>query len=513
MSEAPVEPEKNKLLDHRKLDSAFASGLAWTASAKWATQILTWASVIAVARLLTPTDFGIGEMAGAFTVITNVMAEFGVGTAVLHMPELSRKTLSQLHMFSCLLCSGAFLLATLASPLAASFFRSEHLSMFVANNTQLLMTGLQAVPLGLLSRDMDYRRLSLVEATSVVVQAAVTVFTAWLGWGYWALFAGTASGKLTGTVMVCSWKHVGFAWPHWRDIRAPARLGYQTAIGRTAWALYSQADGIVVGRILGASALGNYRIAMNLAGAPAEKVSTLLMRTATPLFANVKDDHSLVRRYYLILAEILSMVVTPMMVGLAIVAPLAIPILFEPKWSGAVGPVKWLALFMIVRTMGTLTEQVLISQKMTRFTMRLSIFNLVIMPIAFVIGAQRLGTTGIAAAWVVLSPLTIIPLLIVLFRTIHLPYRSYIVALLPTMAGSAAMCLAVLAFRQWLLPPSWPAKVALVAQVGLGSAVYVAVLLVAFRERVLRYVRFLTEFRNGKKDSGPGLAPLNVKPD
>jgi O-antigen/teichoic acid export membrane protein len=203
-------------------------------------------SIFIVARLLSPTDFGIGEMAGAFTVITNVMAEFGVGTAVLHMPELTRKTLAQLHLFSCLLCAVIFLLATLASPLVAIFFRSEHLPMFMANNTQLLLTGFMAVPMGLLSRDMDYRRLSLLEATGVIVQSVVTVFTAWLGWGYWALFAGNIAGKITGTIMVCSWKHVGFEWPRWKDIQAPARLGYQTAIGRTAWSLYSQADGIVV---------------------------------------------------------------------------------------------------------------------------------------------------------------------------------------------------------------------------------------------------------------------------
>ena len=138
------------------------------------------------------------------------------------------------------------------------------------------------------------------------------------------------------------------------------------------------------------------------------------MRTATPLFANVKDDHSLVRRYYLILAEILTLIVMPLMAGLAIVTPLAVPVVFGARWIAAIAPVRWLALFMIVRTMGTLTEQVLISQKMTRFTMRMSIFNFIVMPIAFVAGAHWQGMGGVAAAWLVLSPFTIVPLLIIL---------------------------------------------------------------------------------------------------
>jgi len=494
----------------RDLDARFAGGLAWTAGAKWATQILTWTSLLAVARLLSPSDYGVGEMAGTLTTVSAVLAEFGVGTAVLHMPELTRKTLAQLHLFSCLVCAGVFALATLASPLVASFFRSDHLMFFIVNNALLLLTGFQAVPMGLLARDMDYRKLSLVEAAAVLVQSVVTVVTAWLGWGYWALLAGNAAAKITGTVLVCSWKHVGFAWPRWHDIRAPAELGRQTAVGRAAWALYTQADGIVVGRILGASVLGTYRIAMNLASAPAEKVSTLLMRTATPLFANVKDDHSLVRRYYLILAEILTLIVTPLMAGLAIVTPLAVPVVFGAKWAAAIAPVKWLALFMIVRTMGILTEQVLISQKMTRFTMRMSIFNFIVMPLALVAGAYLQGMAGVAAAWLVLAPLTIFPLIIILLRAIHLPYRDYFAALIPSFVASAAMCVAVLAIRQWLLPAMWPAKILLAVQVATGGVVYGAVLMGFFRERVLRYVRFLQDMRK-KKSPAPSLTPLQVE--
>src|SRR5277367_6759465 len=102
--------------DKRRLDKMLAGGLAWTAGAKWATQFITWASLLVVARLLSPSDYGLGEMAGFLLVLSNVMAEFGVGTAVLYLPELTRKTLAQLHLFSCILCTGVFLIASCAAP-------------------------------------------------------------------------------------------------------------------------------------------------------------------------------------------------------------------------------------------------------------------------------------------------------------------------------------------------------------------------------------------------------------
>lgn len=499
-------PDKRE--NQRDLDAKFAGGLAWTAGAKWATQILSWASVLAVARLLSPADFGIGEIAGMFFGLTNVLAEFGIGTAVLHMPELERKTLGQLHLFSLLLCSGIFGLSVLAAPGLAWFFRSDHVAFFIVSNIGFLLTGIQAVPLGLLQRDMDYRRLALMEAMQALITAAITVTTAWIGWGYWALIAGPGTGKLLAAALLCYWKQVPFEWPRWADIRTPVEMGRRVAVGRVAAAAYTYADGIVIGRTMGEAVLGTYRMAMNLASAPAEKVSSLIMRTATPLFANVMDDLPLVRRYYLIIVELLSLAVMPLMLGLAIVAPQAVLLILGPKWTAVARPLQWLSLFMIVRVLGVLAEQVLVSQRLTRFTMRMSILSLVIMPVTFFLAAHWNGPNGVASAWIAMSPLTIVPLLVILLRSIKLPLRKYAAALFPSLAGSAVMCLSVLALRQWVLPVAWSPRITLAVQVAAGGAAYVAILLAFFREKGLRYVRFLQDMRKGK--NAPAFTPLRV---
>jgi PST family polysaccharide transporter len=456
--------------EQRKLDARFAGGLAWTAGAKSATQVITWASTLAVARILFPADVGISAIAGIYTTITNVLAEFGVGTAVLHMPELTRKALGQLHLFSFLLCSSIFCVSILAAPLMAVFFRSDHVLFFAVNNIAFLFTGIQAVPLGLLQRDMDYRRLSLVEATSALTQAVVTVAAALLGWRYWSFTAGGGAGLLVATAMVSYWKPVPFAWPHWADIRKPVEMGRHVAISRVTASACGMADSIVVGRILGESALGSYRMAMNLASAPAEKVSMLVMRTASPLFANV-----------------------------VIVAPQAVPVLLGPRWTDATILLQWLGLFMIVRVLGVLAEQVLVSQRMTRLTMRLSLVNFAVMILAFYTAARWKGAPGVAASWILLSPLTILPLLVILFRKIELPVRDYAGALLPAVAGSAVMCLALLGMNRWLSGESWPVQVRLGVQIVTGGAVYAGFILCFFRSRVSRYRNFLANLKKGKE--------------
>ena len=487
-----------------KLDRIFAGGLAWSAAAKSVTQLLSWASVLIAARLLSPADFGLTGMAGAFVGITNVLAEFGIGSAVLQMQELERDVLAQIHAFACLLCTGIFLAGEAVSPAIAAFFKSEHLlPVLLVNNITFVITGFQQVPMALLQRDMDYRRLSLSDAAMAGVQAVVTIAGALAGFRYWALVAGVVAARITGAALNFYWQPIHFRTPHWNQIRIPVRMGGQIAISRLAWSTYTQSDGIVVGRMLGGSLLGIYQMALTLASAPAEKISTLIMRAAGPLFAKIQNDQALVRRYFLIIAETIALLVLPLMLGLAVVAPDAIEVLLGSKWAAAAAPLVWLSLFVAVRSMGTLSDQVLVSLRQTRFTMSMSLLNLAVMPVAFWL-ASRWGLNAVSAAWLILSPVTIFPLILKLARSARIGFRDIFAALMPALVGTCAMLIAVAGVRVF---QAGNAYTRLVTQLCVGAAAYSLVLMVPFRAKVLRYIRFLRSLRQPAPADGLVLEP------
>lgn len=489
---------------HRRLDHAFIGGLAWTAGAKWLTQFLTWASVFISARLLSPADFGLAEMAGYFAGITNILAEFGIGTAVLQMHELDRRVVAQLNTVSVMVCTLAFIVAASASPLIALFFHSNKLvPLIIVNSTALFVTGFQAIPVGLLQKDMNYRLLSFGEAALVLTQAFVTVLFAWLGFGYWALICGAVAGKTISALLTIYWRPHPFAIPRWKEISPALHLAWHVTVGRLAWVLYSQSDGIIVGRVMGDSVLGMYRLAINLASAPAEKIAFLIMRVVGPLFAKVQSDLPTVRRYFLIVTETLSMSIFPLTFGLAAVAPEFVTVVLGPQWAGAVQPVRWLAVFMGMRTMNSLIGQVLTSLRHTKFTMWMSLLSFVVMPVAFWT-VSGWGAAAVAATWVILSPVTIGPSAEKLLRSIRLRHRDYVNSLLPSIAGSAVMLAAVMAIRVWLPLHGWPVLARLALQVGAGGAVYGLLMITVFRDRVFRYVKFVQGLR--KERAVPAVA-------
>jgi PST family polysaccharide transporter len=490
---------------NRSMDTAFVGGLAWTAGAKFMTQFFSWVAVLVAARLLTPADFGLMEMAGFFFGLTNVLAEFGISTAVLQMHELDRGTLAQLNTASVALCAFAYGCIVLAAPLAATFFRTDRLELLIiVNSGALVITGFQAVPVGLLQKDMDYRRLSVADAVQALLQAVVTIVCAIAGFKYWSLVAGAGAGKLTAAIMTFCWKPSRFAIPRWKQIEAPMRLGWHVAISRVAWAAYNQSDSIIIGRTLGDAVLGAYRLALNLASAPAEKIGTLIMRVTGPLFAKVQQDNEAVRRYFKIFSESLTLTIFPLMVGLTVVAPEAVKVILGPKWDAAILPLRWLAIFIGARTLNGLAQQSLTSLRYTRFNMWTSLASFIVMPIGFYF-ASRWGAGAVAATWVILSPVTVLPPVVKLLKVVGLSYREYWGVLMPALTGSFVMLAALLTLRFWFRESDTRPVIGLVVQVTAGSIVYAAFLLTFYRERVVRYTRFLLDLRKGS----PVLATSN----
>jgi O-antigen/teichoic acid export membrane protein len=245
---------------------------------------------------------------------------------------------------------------------------------------------------------------------------------------------------------------------------------------------------------------------MNVAAAPTDKIGLLVMRVTGPLFARVQNDPVLVRRYFRIGTEALSLAVFPLMFGLAAVAPEAVQVVLGPKWAGAVGPIRWLAVFMGLRTLSTLMTQVLTSLRYTRFNMLISLLSFVVMPVAFVV-ASRWGTTAVAASWIVLAPVTVLPLLVKLLRAIHVRYRDYLAMLAPALVASAVMVAAVLALRMSMNGSQTRTALKLALQVVSGGAAYGGVLLVFYRDRISRYFHFAMALRRGNAELAESELP------
>jgi O-antigen/teichoic acid export membrane protein len=478
----------------KRLDRALLGGIAWTAAMKWIGQVLTWGITLIVARLLQPSDYGLIGMAVIYVGLVQLLSEFGLGTAIITMRDLTDDQVSQLNTLSLLLGVLCFAASVAVAIPIARFFRAPKLAMvIVVMSIAFLVSAFSTIPYSLLQKEMRFKLLAVMDASQSISQAICTLALAFLGFGYWALVIGNLSLSFATAGLTLARRRQRFAWPRAAALRGPLLFSWHIIVGRLSWYVYDNSDFLVAGRVLGQAPLGAYSLAWTLAHAPLEKLTGLVNRVTPSVFSAVQNDHAALRRYLRTITGAMALIVFPATVGMALVANEFVRMALGAKWVGVVLPLELLAFHALLKSNVILTYPVLTAIRSTRFTMWQSLANLVILPVSFYIGS-RWGTGGIAGVWVLVFPLLQISVYWHLFRGIEMTTKEYFGALWPAASGCVLMAVAVGALKHFL-NPTWPDYARFAVEVLAGISVYALALIAMHRERLVALARLVRNFR------------------
>lgn len=478
------------------LDRTLMHGVSWTGGIKGVTLLLSWASTIIVARILSPEDFGLVAMATIYLGLTTLVTDFGLGAAIIALRDLTEEHIAQLHSVALLVGVGAFLVSCLvAIPLSRFFGAPALAAVVVVMSTTLVWDSLRSVPTALLARALRFKALALLEALKVVVAVGVTLTLAVFGARHWALVLGNVAAALAVMVVLIIRQRQRFARPHFRTLESTLTFTSKLLMGQVAWYGYSNADFLMAGRILGKVALGEYTLAWTLTSTPGEKIMSIFGRVMPTMFAAVQRDAAALRRYFLLFTEALAILIVPASVGLALVAPDFVLLVFGPKWSGIIIPLQVLCCYASIHILGTLLTPILQVKGQAGFPMRMGFYALAILPIAFYFAGARWGTVGIAAVWLVVYPVILVPIYARTFRTLGIGVGDYLTCIGPTVFGAAVMTAVVLAM-QTLAPSAWSVAARFSLQVASGAAAFAAAGLFLHRRRLAVLSDFLRTIRS-----------------
>ena len=492
---APLERQSE---DHRgrDLDRSLLRGLAWTGAARWATQLLSWASTVVVARLLTPTDYGLVGMALVYLSFMQLVNEFGLGAAIVTLRDLTEDQIARLGGLALLLsCGFVAVSAVLAGPVATFFGEATVRWLIIAYSLSFVTSAFQTLPRSLLQRDLDFRRLAWVDGAEALVQTAGTLTLALVGLRYWALVLGLLIARITGATLLNAWRPHRLAWPRRVDIVGESvTFGWHLVLARVAWYVYSNADFAVVGRVLGKAALGAYTLGWTISSIPVDRVTSLVGSVTPAVLSAVQHDRLALQRYLQSLTEGLALVTFPAAVGIALIADEFVVVVLGEHWRPAIVPLQLLALSAALRSVSPLLPPVIVATGHTRRNLQFNVLAAVILPFLFYLGTYW-GTAGVAAAWVVGHPVVVMS--VYLAYALHvtgLRLSGYLRSLSPAAGATFLMAAVVLSVRFASLS-TWPMNVRLGTQVLSGVAAYVAIVYFAHGARLRALWSLVREMR------------------
>ena len=457
------------------------SGLRWQILAKLGSQIISWSVTIFVMRLLLPADYGLMAMAMVLVGFTSLVAEMGLGAALVRSTQIDLAQQRSVFGLSLMVNSALFLFLACAAPLAVAVFHEPRLlALTLIMGLQLPIGALSVVPDSMAKRDMQFKALGVIELLVQVSTAATTLAGALLGLGVWALVAGQFAQTLVKCTLL-TW-HFGTVAPSFK-LQGQARLvafGGSLTANRVVWYLWSQADLFIAGRLLGPQLLGIYSVAANLANMPMQKVMAISNQVAFSAFAKLQGDRTAMSSALLRALRVVLALSVGLLWSLAGVAPELVPLLLGGKWSAAVLPLQILSAIVPLRIMTSTLSTALIAAGHVNDDLKNTVMAAILLIPGFYAGAHFGGMTGLALAWLICYPIFSVILIRQAAARFGLTMTSILHQLLNPAISGAAM-LAAIAIVRAVLTGQPPPMILLC--VGLaGAASYILTLWLCDRQ-------------------------------
>jgi PST family polysaccharide transporter len=235
-------------------------------AAQVANFVLRIGSLMVLARMLNPRDFGLVGMVTAFTGVLNLFRDFGLSTATVQRAEVSEDQISTLFWIN--LAVGALLaiLAVALAPAVAAFYHEPRLLWITAVlATSFLFNAAGVQHSAIVQRQMRFTALAVINTVSLIVSTAVAIAMAEWGYGYWALVAMTIAGPLVSTAglwMAVKWMP---GMPRRRaGLRSMMRFGGTITLNGAVMYVAYNLEKVLLGRFWGAEAIGIYGRAYQL---------------------------------------------------------------------------------------------------------------------------------------------------------------------------------------------------------------------------------------------------------
>ncbi len=357
-------------------------------------------SLMVLARLLEPAEFGLVAMVGAVTGVFNLLRDAGLSMATVQRPTISDEQLSTLFWINTLV--GVLLAiasAAIAPGLVAFYGEPRLLWVTVAFGLGFLFNAVGVQHSALLQRHMRFGTIAVAESIALLASTAVGITMAATGFGYWALVA----MALVQPAVLSAAVWIAAAWvpgPPRRGNGVLSMITYGGTITLNTLVVYVayNMDKVLLGRVWGATPLGLYGRAYQLVNIPTENLNSAIGGVAFSALSRLQDDPPRLRSYFLKGYEITLALTLPVTVACMVFADDIVLVTLGPKWAEAALLLRLLSPTILVFSILNPLSWLMLSSNLVKRSLKIAFVIAPLVTASYALGLRH-GPTGVALAF------------------------------------------------------------------------------------------------------------------
>lgn len=456
-----------------------AKGAAWVILCRALTRGISIVSIVILARLLTPEDFGIMALAMAMIAVMELAGNFSFDVTLIQKQDATDEHYNTVWTLGLIFQSTiALLLIASAFPLAAMFEEPQLAYALIALSSVPLLGGLQNIRVVDFRKHMHFHKDFAYLITRRLVGFAVTIPLAFYLKSYWALVIGTIAGHFSGAILsyVLLPYLPRFSFRHGKEL-----------FSFSGWLFFNnilmffryQASDIIVGKVAGTASLGIFEVSNQVGDLATNELVAPINRAVLPGLSKVNDNPEELAANFLRIVGVITLIAVPAGVGIAAVAEPLVHVGLGEKWLAAIPVITILGIASAVGCLETYVSTACLAVGRPDIVTKLYAVYVTVLLTLTTILTQQFGVVGAAYGWLTAALLNLPLFYTVMLRAIKVPVRVFITRVWRPAVACVAMFLAV----RWgldnyaVLTDSVRAIPTLLLAVAGGFAVYVTAIL------------------------------------
>ncbi|MEP1216117.1 MAG: lipopolysaccharide biosynthesis protein [Marinobacter sp.] len=419
--------------------------LSWTAGGKVVSQVISMGFGIALARMLTPDDFGLIAMMMVFTGFAGLLMDVGLGSALVQKKDVQEIHYNTVFWTNLGLGVGLWALVSSLSPFIAEFYGREELTdLGLVLSLQFILGALGLVPRQRLVKDLSFQVTAVADLLGMIVGGTIAVFMVSQGYGYWGLAWQPVILRFVATCYVwgaARWvPAMAFSGEALKELFGFSFYVFATRVIRFAT---MKADKLLAGKYIGGDAAGLLDKAHSMMLFPLQNVSHTVGSVMFPALSLIQSDRQRIRKVYMRSTQAIALLTFPMMAGIFAVSENFVFGVLGEQWAELVPLLQILCLAGVARSIVTVTGAIYLSLGRAKLQFKV---NLLTRPIALagVIAGLPWGVEGIVIGMTTATWINSLITLSIAGRLINLSLLELMLSFFRTLAAAVLMAIGII---------------------------------------------------------------------
>lgn len=417
----------------------------WNYASFGSGKILVFVTTSILARLLTPSDFGLMGFAILAVSYFAAFKDLGLGAALIQRRDDIDEAADTVFTSNLILSIVLTIVAYLSAPWFASYFRQPQISLILRIlSFSFIVNALSSVHLVRIQRDLDFRRKLIPDLGGAIVKGAVSIGCAIANYGVWSLIIGQMAGSLAtmfAVWYVCPWRPR--LTIHFKLANQLLRYGLPLVVLGAFAVFFESLDRLIIGRVFDDTALGFYTLAFRLPELLILNSLWVVTGAIFPVYASIQEQTEALRKSFLVTLRFIGIFLMPVGLGLLLAADPIVRVAFGEQWVDSIVLVRALACAALLQSVGFHVGDIYKAVDRVDILVKLTIATVAVQ-VPILLFSTRYGLIGVAVGTVVAMFFETIIRLWTAGRFLNFSWITILAELKPSVLGGLALTMLVL---------------------------------------------------------------------